>query len=146
MICNACISLRDCSEFSLTPLTGKSITQPGKDPPAVTMRVTPLVMDLARAQITLLPLRVADLDRILWGKMLYYIGDQEETCIANCGYTRAPVFRWYRGAKRDHKYSRTPQLTEKDAGYVRMNPGRRLTVDIIHGALERHPILLLSRS
>ena len=47
---------------------------------------------------------------------VHYIGDQEETCIANCGYTRAPVFRWYRGAKRDHKYSRTPQLTEKDTG------------------------------
>ena len=47
---------------------------------------------------------------------IHYIGDQEKTCIANCGYTRAPVFRWYRGAKRDHKYSRTPQLTEKDTG------------------------------
>ena len=47
---------------------------------------------------------------------VHYIGDQEETCVANCGYTRAPVFRWYRGAKRDHKYSKNSQLGEGDTG------------------------------
>ena len=47
---------------------------------------------------------------------VHYIGDQEETCIANCGYTRAPVYRWYRGAKRDHKYTKKPEMIEADAG------------------------------
>ncbi len=47
---------------------------------------------------------------------VHYIGDQEETCVANCGYTRAPVFRHYRGEKRDHKYSKGPELIEQDLG------------------------------
>ena len=65
--------LLELLEVFLTRLTGKNIIQPGKDHPAVTMRVTPLVTDLARAQITLLPLRVVDLDPTLWVKMLYTI-------------------------------------------------------------------------
>ena len=47
---------------------------------------------------------------------VHYIGDQEETCVAFCGYTRKPVYRWYRGAKRDHKYTKNPEMTEADAG------------------------------
>jgi hypothetical protein len=47
---------------------------------------------------------------------VHYIGDQEETCVAYCGYTRAPVYRWYRGAKRDHKYTKNPEMIEADAG------------------------------
>lgn len=47
---------------------------------------------------------------------VHYIGDQEETCIDYCGYTRKPVYRWYRGAKRDHKYSKNPSLIEADSG------------------------------
>ena len=47
------------------PINGEEYNTTWKDPPAVTMRVTPLVTDLARAQITLLPLRVVDLDPIL---------------------------------------------------------------------------------
>ena len=47
---------------------------------------------------------------------VHYIGDQEETCVAYCGYTRAPVYRWYRGAKRDHKYTKSPEMVEADAG------------------------------
>ena len=47
---------------------------------------------------------------------VHYIGDQEETCIDYCGYTRAPVYRWYRGAKRDHKYTKNPEMIEADAG------------------------------
>ena len=47
---------------------------------------------------------------------VHYIGDQEETCVAFCGFTRKPVYRWYRGAKRDHKYTKNPEMIEADAG------------------------------
>ena len=47
---------------------------------------------------------------------IHYIGDQEESCVAYCGYTRAPVYRWYRGAKRDHKYTKNPSFIEADLG------------------------------
>ena len=47
---------------------------------------------------------------------VHYIGDQDPVCVANCGNTRSAVYRWYRGSKRDHKYTSEPELRKKDLG------------------------------
>lgn len=47
---------------------------------------------------------------------VHYIGDQDPTCVANCGKTRKPVYRWYRGSKRDHKYTSEPEIRKQDMG------------------------------
>ena len=47
---------------------------------------------------------------------VHYIGDQDPTCVANCGKTRKPVYRWYRGSKRDHKYTSDPEIRKQDMG------------------------------
>jgi len=47
---------------------------------------------------------------------VHYIGDQEPTCVADCGKTRRPIYRWYRGVKRDHKYTSEPEIRKVDMG------------------------------
>jgi len=47
---------------------------------------------------------------------VHYIGDEEPTCVGDCfKYSRQPIYRWYRGAKYDHKYTNREQLREEDA-------------------------------
>lgn len=47
---------------------------------------------------------------------VHYIGDQRETCIDNCGFTRRPIYRYFRGSKRDHKYTGEAEVTRADLG------------------------------
>jgi len=46
---------------------------------------------------------------------VHYIGDEEPTCVSNCDFERQPIYRWYRGAKYDHKYTHRDQLRQEDA-------------------------------
>ena len=50
---------------------------------------------------------------------VHYIGDEEPTCVSDGGdcnkYNRQPIYRWYRGSKYDHKYTKREQLREEDA-------------------------------
>ena len=47
--------------------------------------------------------------------IVHYIGEEQKTCVGNCNGDRQPVYRFYRGVKDDHKYSRTPELTKEHA-------------------------------
>ena len=47
---------------------------------------------------------------------VHYIGDEEKTNVSAEGRERAGIYRFYRGSKDDHKYSRDPQLIKRDFG------------------------------
>ena len=47
---------------------------------------------------------------------IHYIGDEEPTNVSASGNERAGIYRFYRGPKDDHKYSRDPQLMKRDFG------------------------------
>jgi len=48
--------------------------------------------------------------------VVHYIGDEEPTNVNNSGNERVGIYRFYRAAKDDHKYSRDPQLMRRDFG------------------------------
>tara|TARA_B100000700_G_scaffold324742_1_gene431683 strand:- start:28 stop:4167 length:4140 start_codon:yes stop_codon:yes gene_type:complete len=47
---------------------------------------------------------------------VHYIGDEEPTNVNASGNERVGIYRFYRAAKDDHKYSRDPQLIKRDFG------------------------------
>ena len=47
---------------------------------------------------------------------VHYIGDNDPQCVGNCDGERQAIYRFWRSNKRDHKYSITPKLQEKDMG------------------------------
>ena len=47
---------------------------------------------------------------------IHYIGDEEPTNVNSSGNERVGIYRFYRGPKDDHKYSRDPQLMKRDFG------------------------------
>ena len=47
--------------------------------------------------------------------IVHYIGEEQKLCVGNCTGGRNPIFRFYRGSKDDHKYSKTPELTKEHA-------------------------------
>ena len=48
--------------------------------------------------------------------VVHYIGDEEPTNVNASGNERVGIYRFYRAAKDDHKYSRDPQLMRRDFG------------------------------
>ncbi len=48
--------------------------------------------------------------------VVHYIGDEEATNVNASGNERVGIYRYYRAAKDDHKYSRDPQLIKRDFG------------------------------
>ena len=48
--------------------------------------------------------------------VVHYIGDEEPTNVNASGNERVGIYRIYRAAKDDHKYSRDPQLMKRDFG------------------------------
>ena len=48
--------------------------------------------------------------------VVHYIGDEEPTNVNASGNERVGIYRFYRAAKDDHKYSRDPQLMKRDFG------------------------------
>ena len=48
--------------------------------------------------------------------VVHYIGDEEPTNVNSSGNERAGIYRYYRAAKDDHKYTRDPQLIKRDFG------------------------------
>ena len=47
---------------------------------------------------------------------VHYIGDEELTNVSNNGNERQGVYRWYRGSKDDHMYTRDPQIHKVNLG------------------------------
>ena len=47
--------------------------------------------------------------------IVHYIGEEQKLCVGNCTGGRNPIYRFYRGSKDDHKYSKTPELTKEHA-------------------------------
>ena len=48
--------------------------------------------------------------------IVHYIGDDDPTNVSNSGNERQPIYRFYRGAKDDHKYTRSERIQKKDLG------------------------------
>ena len=48
--------------------------------------------------------------------LVHYIGDDDPTNVSNNGNERQGIYRWYRGSKDDHKYTRTERIQKKDMG------------------------------
>ena len=51
---------------------------------------------------------------------VYYIGQQQETCVANCQSERRPIYRWYSARRTDHVYYYRNELADS----LPMNPKR----------------------
>ena len=49
---------------------------------------------------------------------VYYIGQQQETCVANCQSERRPIYRWYSARRTDHVYYYRNELADS----LPMNP------------------------
>ena len=48
--------------------------------------------------------------------IVHYIGDDDPTNVSNSGNERQAIYRFYRGSKDDHKYTRTERITKRDMG------------------------------
>lgn len=52
---------------------------------------------------------------VLGQDVVYYIGDEEKTCVGNCYGERNPVYRWFRpGNNSDHKYTNEKKFSYPD--------------------------------
>lgn len=100
------------------PISSREFTKPFKRPASGKYRSHESAPELGTGREYYITFQGAGPGSMPLGKdIVHYIGDNEPQCVGNCaGTERQPIFRWYRGAKVDHKYTNQPQIQKRDMG------------------------------
>jgi hypothetical protein len=100
------------------PISSQEFTKPFKRPASGKYRSHSSVPELGTGREYYITFEGSGPGSMPLGKdIVHYIGDNEKTCVANCnGGERQPIYRFYRGSKRDHKYTNQPNIQKRDMG------------------------------
>lgn len=100
------------------PISSQEFTKPFKRPSSSRYRSDDSAPELGTGTDYYITFQGSGPGSMPLGKdIVHYIGDNEPTCVGNCnGSERQPIYRFYRGAKRDHKYTNQDKIQKRDMG------------------------------